>query len=124
MHYPTFDEVVAEIKLQQQNPGAFLEKLKAVEEVRPLYTYAGTLEQIELFIKDPLGPNGGYLRCVRHPKTLRCCDGSDRNLPKRRRGLQEEESESAYEYGYDMMTGASASIGSSINSISSNRLIL
>ena len=33
------------------------------------YTYEGVISQIERFFTDPLGPNGGDLRCVRVPDT-------------------------------------------------------
>jgi hypothetical protein len=35
--------------------------------VRRYYTYAGVIEQIALFIQDPLGPRGGYLTCSALP---------------------------------------------------------
>ena len=48
----------------------FAARLKMVREAAPYYTLEGVLAQIELFLKDPLGPNGGYLRCERVPSTV------------------------------------------------------
>jgi len=48
--------------------------LSNLKKVRTYYTYPGAIEQINLFFKDPFGVNGGYLRCINHPKTERCCD--------------------------------------------------
>ena len=33
----------------------------------------GVFEQIEMFLNDPFGAQGGQLRCTIHPKTERCC---------------------------------------------------
>ena len=33
--------------------------LKGVERAREHYTYEGVMRQIEAFLRDPLGPNGG-----------------------------------------------------------------
>lgn len=49
-------------------------KLEALKQVRHLYTYEGVLDQMEQFFRDPLGPQGGHLRCIKHPKTTTCCD--------------------------------------------------
>ena len=46
-----------------------------------MYTYAGVIGQIEKFLRDPLGPAGGELRCVRVP---------DRDHRKRRKLLEHE----------------------------------
>ena len=40
-----------------------------VREVRKHYTYMGVIHQIELFFRDPMGPNGGFLRCAAVPAT-------------------------------------------------------
>ena len=37
--------------------------MKRVRAARELYTYAGLLEQIEKWFRDPFGPRGGLLRC-------------------------------------------------------------
>ena len=37
--------------------------MKRVRAARELYTYAGLLEQIEKWFRDPFGPRGGFLRC-------------------------------------------------------------
>ena len=42
-----------------------------VMSIRHLFTYEGVIDQIRLFIKDPLGPTGGYLRCSRIPDTMK-----------------------------------------------------
>jgi hypothetical protein len=39
------------------------EKMLRVKESRALYTYAGLLDQIEKWFRDPFGPKGGKLRC-------------------------------------------------------------
>jgi hypothetical protein len=46
---------------------AYREKLRNLAKARKHYTYAGVLAQIALFIRDPLGPSGGQLRCTRVP---------------------------------------------------------
>lgn len=48
------------------NEGA-IEKLNRVRVARVHYTLPGIISQIERFLKDPLGPNGGELRCMRVP---------------------------------------------------------
>lgn len=42
-------------------------RLARIQAARHLYTYAGLIEQISLFFRDPLGEQGGYLKCVRVP---------------------------------------------------------
>ena len=37
--------------------------MRRVRTARELYTYAGLLNQIEKWFRDPFGPRGGYLRC-------------------------------------------------------------
>jgi hypothetical protein len=54
-------------ELKQLSNETFSAKLQKVKEVREHYTYAGLLRQIEKFLGDPLGPNGGHLRCTRVP---------------------------------------------------------
>ena len=46
------------------------QKLDAVKEARHYYTMAGVLEQIGLFVGDPLGEKGGHLRCSVKPTDL------------------------------------------------------
>jgi len=41
------------------------ERLQRVKDARFYYTYEGVIEQIHLFIRDPHGPNGGFLRCAK-----------------------------------------------------------
>ena len=48
-------------------------KIDILTEAREHFTYAGVLKQIEALMNDPFGPNGGYLRCIDHPRTERCC---------------------------------------------------
>ncbi len=45
-------------------------RLQLMQNARPLYTYAGILNQLELFFGDPLGPTGGLLSCSPVPKTV------------------------------------------------------
>mmetsp|Transcript_1173 Transcript_1173/g.1542 ORF Transcript_1173/g.1542 Transcript_1173/m.1542 type:complete len:98 (-) Transcript_1173:180-473(-) len=49
------------------NSSQLKERLDQVKKARKFYTYEGVLQQIDLFFRDPLGPNGGYLRCQRVP---------------------------------------------------------
>ena len=48
-------------------------KIDILTEAREHFTYTGVLKQIEALMNDPFGPNGGYLRCIDHPRTERCC---------------------------------------------------
>lgn len=48
-------------------------KLDGLRHVRSHFTYEGMFHQMELFLKDPFGPEGGDLRCTKHPRTERCC---------------------------------------------------
>lgn len=43
-------------------------------QARYYFTYQGVIEQIDRFIGDPFGEEGGFLRCTNHPRTERCCD--------------------------------------------------
>lgn len=61
----SFAKVVA---LMKNIPAAdYEEKMRNLKKSRQHYTYAGVLAQIALFIRDPLGPSGGQLRCTRVP---------------------------------------------------------
>jgi len=51
----------------------FTKKIDILTEAREHFTYTGVLKQIEALMNDPFGPNGGYLRCIDHPRTERCC---------------------------------------------------
>ena len=44
--------------------------IQKVKDIRYWFTYKGVIEQIRLFISDPLGKDGGYLRCTRVPDNL------------------------------------------------------
>ena len=44
-------------------------KMRKVKESREFYTYAGVLNQIEKWFRDPFGPKGGYLRCKREDRS-------------------------------------------------------
>lgn len=44
-----------------------------LDDARYHFTYPGVMKQIELFLGDPFGANGGNLRCTYHPHTERCC---------------------------------------------------
>jgi hypothetical protein len=47
------------------------QRLMDVKKYRKHYTYAGVLDQIELFFKDPFGVGGGLLKCAsKLPTTL------------------------------------------------------
>ncbi len=43
-------------------------KLAYVRSVREHFTYEGTIKQLEKFFQDPLGPDGGELRCAHMPE--------------------------------------------------------
>ena len=49
--------------LKQTSNATLWAKLAAVRDARHWYTMEGVLEQIGLFVTDPLGPGGGLLRC-------------------------------------------------------------
>ena len=51
----------------------YLKKLEAVRKVRRVFTYKGVFEEIEAFLRDPFGPQGGHLSCTTHPRTMLCC---------------------------------------------------
>jgi hypothetical protein len=44
-----------------------------IDAVRHAFTYPGVMREIELFLTDPFGVDGGHLRCTYHPHTERCC---------------------------------------------------
>jgi len=45
------------------------QKLERVKKAREHYTYEGVMRQIHKFFEDPLGPQGGDLKCVTVPET-------------------------------------------------------
>mmetsp|Transcript_8300 Transcript_8300/g.8458 ORF Transcript_8300/g.8458 Transcript_8300/m.8458 type:complete len:372 (+) Transcript_8300:148-1263(+) len=61
------DETVK--KMLNCTPVEVQRMLHRVKDVREYYTYEGVMKQIKLFLQDPLGPAGGYLRCNRVPDT-------------------------------------------------------
>jgi hypothetical protein len=56
-------------KLLKVDKDEYKLKMQKVREIRQYYTYEGILQQIDLFFLEPLGPNGGHLRCERVPLT-------------------------------------------------------
>ena len=53
-----------------KDPADFDKRMEAVKVSRKYYTYAGVMEQLELFFKDPMGKEGGLLGqcpCQRRP---------------------------------------------------------
>lgn len=56
--------------IQKATPAEIKEKLRRVHAARPYYTYEGVIQQISLFFQDPLGPNGGLLRCTKVPISM------------------------------------------------------
>lgn len=56
-------------KLRKTTPEELRERLEKVKAVREWYTYPGVVKQIEMFLADPLGTNGGQLRCQHVPNT-------------------------------------------------------
>ena len=67
----SISEVV--LRLAGLSPKHFSHMMPRLAEVRQHYTYEGVLRQIDLLLQDAFGPQGGYLRCVPHPQTERCC---------------------------------------------------
>jgi hypothetical protein len=51
-------------------------KLKNLEIARTYFTYDGLFKEFELFLNNPFSDDetGGHLRCIKHPRTERCCD--------------------------------------------------
>lgn len=62
------DDLVSELKAIDDEK--FRNKLNQVKNVRRWFTYEGVIHQIALFIHDPLGSRGGYLRCTRVPDRM------------------------------------------------------
>ena len=54
-------------EMMEVNSSEFERRMQQVRRVRQYYTYQGVIQQIDAFIRDPLGPSGGYLRCQRVP---------------------------------------------------------
>ena len=59
-------------RLGNETDSGYQKKLQKLIEVRKYFTYSGVVEQIEKLIKDPFGESG-YLRCIKHPHTEKCC---------------------------------------------------
>ena len=49
-------------------------KINHLKKIRKYFTYSGLFEEIEMFLNDPFGADGGHLRCIKHPRYERCCD--------------------------------------------------
>jgi len=56
--------------LKAVSNATLLQKLAEVKRARRFYTMEGVLEQIGLFVGDPLGDKGGHLRCSVKPTEL------------------------------------------------------
>lgn len=61
------EQLATEIAKNRNTPAHREIMMERVKNVRKYFTYEGVIEQIELFIKDPFGPNGGYLTCSALP---------------------------------------------------------
>lgn len=61
------------IRLKSLSESEMEELYVNVKKVRHYYTYEGIMEQIAAFMRDPLGRDGGYLRCIPVPRTPICC---------------------------------------------------
>ena len=57
-------------RASNMQPSQLDSMFRKIKLAREYYTYAGVINQMELFFKDPLGPNGGYLRCSRVPYSV------------------------------------------------------
>ena len=58
------NRVIKRIEHLAGNDTAVAELRAKVKEQRVHYTMHGVIKQIQLFVDDPLGPNGGLLRCA------------------------------------------------------------
>jgi hypothetical protein len=59
--------------MQNMTEEEYQQKLAFLKQIRPHFTYPGIVHQIDAFLKDPFGPNGGFITCTKHPRTERCC---------------------------------------------------
>lgn len=57
-------------KVKNMSPEEYDRRIQKLREVRVHFTYEGVLEQVKLFMHDPFGPNGGYLKCTQMPETM------------------------------------------------------
>jgi hypothetical protein len=60
-------------RLKNVTEEEYQQKLTKLKEIREFFTYRGIVHQIEAFLHDPFGENGGHIRCTKHPRTERCC---------------------------------------------------
>jgi hypothetical protein len=67
----TLPDLVRRIKNMTEEE--YQQKLHNLENIRRYFTYPGIVHQIEAFLRDPFGENGGFIRCTKHPRTERCC---------------------------------------------------
>ena len=59
---------VVDIMIQNSNNITYINNiLNYMNKIRYYYTYAGVIEQIHMFLKDPFGMNGGHLKCAKVP---------------------------------------------------------
>ena len=63
----TLDDLVSKIVAIGSNETEVALRMAMIREAKGHYTYEGLLQQIERFMQDPLGPNGGDLRCEKVP---------------------------------------------------------
>jgi hypothetical protein len=59
------DEIVA--RIANMSDSEYRSMADNAASFRHLFTYKGVIDQIQMFIEDPLGPRGGLLRCTRVP---------------------------------------------------------
>lgn len=59
--------------LKNMTTAQYDQRMDVLKKVRPFYTYEGVFGELDKFLRDPFGPNGGYFRCTVHPRTERCC---------------------------------------------------
>ncbi len=69
------ENTVADMVHQLKNITAeqYSRKMAALKYVRYYFTYLGLFQQVNEFLRDPFGPQGGFLTCTKHPHTERCC---------------------------------------------------
>ena len=57
--------------MKTHNDSNVISRLEKIKKARYYYTYPGVIEQIDKFIQDPSGNNGGYLKCHPVPNSRR-----------------------------------------------------
>ena len=67
----TLMDMVKDIKAMTHDE--YRNKMQYLHSIRHWFTYEGLFQQMEFFLRDPFGLNGGQLVCAIHPRSERCC---------------------------------------------------